>query len=126
MDIANVGIKTTIKTNPVKTSCINPVKMKIANSNNIKYQNSDLVEQPSKSFHLTNPSRIACTNAFSFFSIDIVLCQADSLMDGGFQKIVRLHIKEAWESLVTRPTHRGSGIAQLSKRATPKPTPICI
>ena len=47
-------------------------------------------------------------------------------MTGGCQIRVRLHIKEAWESPVTRPTCRGSGIALLSKRATPKPTPICI
>ena len=34
--------------------------------------------------------------------------------------------KERGNLPVTRPTHRGSGIALVVERATPKPTPICI
>lgn len=37
-----------------------------------------------------------------------------------------MDIKKAWELSVARSTLKGSSIAHLSERATPKPTPICI
>ena len=43
----------------------NEKSMNISISNRKKYQNSSFVEHPLKSFHLTNPSLMACRNAFS-------------------------------------------------------------
>ena len=37
-----------------------------------------------------------------------------------------IYTKKRGNLLVTRPTHRGSGIALIVERATLKPTPICV